>query len=274
MSRILLAILLACGAARAGEWKLVWSEEFDKPGLPDSLCWNYEEGFVRNNELQYYTRARKENAFIENGTLVIQAIKEKFKNPSFGQPEKRRGEMSPEYAEFTSASLTTMQRESWTYGRIEVRAKLPAGRGMWPAIWMLGDNIGQAGWPACGEIDIMENVGFNPDTIFGTVHTEKFNHVKKTQKGSHIGILHPDKDFHVYAIEWDSHKIDFFADGSRYFTFENEGTGEAAWPFDKPQYLILNIAVGGAWGGAEGVDESIFPQRMYVEYVRVYQQSQ
>ena len=262
--------MLACGTVRAEELKLVWSDEFDYTGLPDSSRWNYEEGFVRNQELQYYTRSRTQNAFVENGVLVIEARREKFKNPAYDPSVKKDWEKSSQYAEYTSASLMTKERASWKYGRIEVRAKLPAGRGIWPAIWMLGTNINQVGWPACGEIDIMEYVGYNPDTIYGTVHTQKFNHVLKTQKGSRIGVHQPYKDFHVYAIEWDARKIDFFVDSTRYFTFENDGTGEAAWPFDKDQYLILNIAVGGSWGGAEGIDESIFPQKMYMDYVRVY----
>jgi beta-glucanase (GH16 family) len=271
MRQIILLLLLAGGAAHAGELKLVWSDEFDYAGLPDSSRWNYEEGFVRNQELQYYTKGRMQNAVVENGMLVIEAGKEKFNNPQYDSAGKTEWRKSREFAQYTSASLTTQNRASWKYGRIEVRAKLPAGRGMWPAIWMLGTNKGSVGWPACGEIDIMEYVGYNPHTIYGTVHTEKFNHVKKTQKGSKIDLQKPYEDFHLYMIEWDSQKIDFFVDDRKYFTFNNDGTGVAAWPFGSEHYLILNIAVGGSWGGEEGVDESIFPQRMYVDYVRVYQ---
>ncbi len=272
MRQIIFLIILACGAAHAGELKLVWSDEFDYTGLPDSSRWNYEEGFVRNRELQYYTKARRQNAFVENGMLVIEARWEKFKNPSFDLAVEGHWRKARDYAEYTSAALTTQNRASWKYGRIEVRAKLPAGRGIWPAIWMLGTNIGNVGWPACGEIDIMEYVGYNPDTVFGTVHTEKFNHVRKTQKGSKIGIQKPYEDFHLYGIEWDDRKIDFFVDDKKYFTFNNDGTGLEAWPFDREHYLIINIAVGGSWGGEHGVDDSIFPQRMYVDCVRVYQQ--
>lgn len=271
MRQIIFLIILACGAAHAGELKLVWSDEFDYAGLPDSSRWNYEGGFVRNRELQYYTKGRIQNAVVENGMLVIEAIRERFKNPQYDSAEKTEWRKSREFAEYTSASLTTQKRASWKYGRIEVRAKLPAGRGMWPAIWMLGANIDRVGWPACGEIDIMEYVGYNPDTTYGTVHTEKFNHVKKTQKGSKTGLQRPCEDFHLYVIEWDSRKIDFFVDDKKYFTFANDGTGVEAWPFDWEHYLILNIAVGGSWGGAHGVDDGIFPQRMCVDYVRVYQ---
>lgn len=155
--------------------------------------------------------------------------------------------------------------------RVEVRAKLPEGRGVWPAIWMMGVDTDRVGWPARGEIDIMEFVGFKPDTIHANVHTRKYNHVKRNGKGSTIQISRPFDDFHVYAVEWDARRMDFFVDGREYFSYENEGTGTDAWPFDKPQYLIMNIAIGGSWGGQKGIDDSIFPQRMVVDYVRVYQ---
>jgi beta-glucanase (GH16 family) len=264
----------AAGAsAGAEDWKLVWSDEFDKPGLPDPAKWNYEEGYLRNNERQFYTRARNENARVENGMLVIEARKEEFKIPTAASRGKGKGRATKgrEVADYTSASLTTQGKASWTYGRIEVRAKLPTGRGMWPAIWTLGENIRQVGWPTCGEIDIMENVGFDPDTICANIHTKSYNHVMRTNKGSRIKIPKPYEDFHVYAIEWRPERIDFFVDKTKYFTFQNEGTGPAAWPYDKPQYLILNIAIGGSWGGQKGIDDGIFPQRMYVDYVRVYQ---
>lgn len=234
-------------------WGLVWTDEFDKDGLPDTDKWWYEVGFVRNNERQYYTRSREENARVENGMLVIESRKEDYKN-----------------AEYTSASLTTQGQAAWTYGRIEIKAKLPRGRGVWPAIWMLGVNRDK-GWPACGEIDIMEYVGFKPNTIHANVHTEKYNHMRGNNKGDTITVEAPWKDFHVYAIEWYPERIDFFVDDKKYFTYENEGSGEAAWPFDDPCYLILNTAIGGSWGGQEGIDDSIFPQRYYIDYVRVYE---
>lgn len=264
---VLLALLAA--SAHASDWKLVWSDEFDKPGRPDAKKWGYEEGFVRNHEAQFYTRDRQENARVEAGLLVIEARKERFANPAFDQ---KKGKGKP-FADYTSASLTTAGKASWTYGRIEVRAKLPTGRGMWPAIWTLGDNHKQAGWPACGEIDIMENVGFDPDVIHGNIHTKLYNHVMRTNKGAKITIAKPYDDFHVYAIEWRPKQIDFFVDKKKYFTFENDGKGAGAWPYDKPQYLILNIAVGGSWGGQKGIDEGIFPQRMLIDYVRVYQEA-
>jgi beta-glucanase (GH16 family) len=138
---------------------------------------------------------------------------------------------------------------------------------------MLGTNIDAVGWPECGEIDIMEYVGFAPDTIHANIHTEAFNHVDGTAKGSSIHVEAPDEAFHTYAIEWTPDKIDFFVDEQNYFTFENTGEGIAEWPFDQPFYLILNAAVGGSWGGQEGIDDAIFPQPYRIDYVRVYEQA-
>ena len=239
---------------KADDWKLVFSDEFDKPGLPDPDKWIYEEGYIRNGEKQYYTRERKENVRVEDGNLIIEARKENLK-------------IGGRTVNYTSGSLTT--RKSWTYGKIEVRAKIPTGRGMWPAIWMLGSG----GWPGCGEIDIMENVGFNPDTIYSTIHTQKYNHTKRTQKGASLKIAKPYEDFHVYAVEWYPDRIESFLDGKKYLTFKNENTGNDTWPFDRPERLKLNIAVGGAWGGQKGLDDSIFPQKMEIDYVRIYQRT-
>jgi beta-glucanase (GH16 family) len=236
-------------------WDLVWSDEFDYTGLPDSTRWGYEVGMIRNQERQYYTRARPENARVENGTLIIESRREPY-----------------DTAAYTSASITTQGRASWRYGRIEVRAKLPAGRGMWPAIWMLGTNVDEVGWPKSGEIDIMEYVGFAPDTLHANVHTEAFNHVRGNGKGTSIYAPGMDNDFHVYAVEWFPDRIDFYYDDRQYFTFANTGGGVDEWPFDAEQYLILNAAIGGAWGGVKGVDDSIFPQRYLIDYVRVYRQ--
>jgi beta-glucanase (GH16 family) len=269
----LFSCLLPQLAAAAG-WKLVWSDEFDKPGRPDPAKWSYETGFVRNNEAQYYTRDRSENARVESGSLVIEARKERFKNPDFDPAAqgKGRSRRSREFAEYTSASLTTRGLTNWTFGRIEVRARLPAGRGTWPAIWTLGTNGPQVGWPACGEIDIMEFVGHEPGVIHANIHTRKYNHVKNTGKGSKITIPDASTTSHIYAVEWDRTRLDFFVDKQKYFTYRNEGTGDDAWPFDRAQYLILNLAIGGAWGGAQGIDDAIFPQRYTIDYVRIYQQ--
>jgi beta-glucanase (GH16 family) len=255
--------------ALSADWQLTWSDEFDKPGLPNSANWNYEEGFIRNNEAQFYTKGRSENARVENGLLVIEARKESFENPAFDPKAPQGGRRRRHFAEYTSASLTTRGKVSWKYGRIEVRAKLPPGRGTWPAIWTLGTN-NTVGWPACGEIDIMEFVGFEPGVVHANIHTAKYNHVKKTGKGSQITIPDCSDAFHVYALEWTPERLDFFVDDKKYFTYANEHSGEAAWPYDQPQYLILNLAIGGEWGGAKGIDETCFPQRYYIDYVRVY----
>ena len=273
----LLSLYLSGGAACAGEWSLVWSDEFNHDGPPDTGKWSHEEGFIRNRELQYYTSSPA-NARVADGTLIIEARKERHQNASYNPNDKpgRRANWrrTREFADYTSASLITRGKASWRYGRIEVRAKLPTGRGMWPAIWLLGDDIGTVGWPACGEIDVMEYVGFDPDTIHANVHTRKYNHVQKTSKGAKIVIPKPYEDFHVYVVEWDANRITIFVDNKKYFCFVNEGTGTDAWPFDKKLYLILNIAVGGDWGGRHGIDDGIFPQRMTVDYVRVYQKTQ
>ena len=152
-----------------------------------------------------------------------------------------------------------------------MRAKLPSGRGTWPAIWTLGTNFDQVGWPTCGEIDIMEFVGYEPGVIHANVHTKKYNHSVKTGKGDKTTVSDASVAFHVYAVEWDAQKIDFFVDDHKYFTFQNEGTGTDAWPYANDQFLILNFAIGGDWGGQKGVDDRIFPQRYYIDYVRVYQ---
>jgi beta-glucanase (GH16 family) len=271
----LLVLLSAALSANAADWKLVWNDEFDKPGLPDGAKWDYETGFIRNHEKQFYTRARQDNARVENGMLVIEAKREKKLAPGSGPPAKlgRDGGASgvPADAEYTSASLTTRGKAAWTYGRIEVRAKLPSGRGTWPAIWTLGTNIDSAGWPACGEIDIMEFVGFEPGVVHANIHTKKYNHVMNTGKGDKLTIPDASQAFHIYSVEWDSQTIEFFVDDRKYFTYRNEGTGPDAWPYDNDQFLILNLAIGGDWGGQKGIDDAIFPLRYEIDYVRVYQ---
>jgi beta-glucanase (GH16 family) len=245
--------------------------------LPDAAKWDYEKGFLRNDEKQFYTQARPENARVENGVLIIEARKEKYRASVTDSKarSRRAGKVNNSHtdAEYTSASLTTRGKAAWTYGRIEVRAKLPSGRGTWPAIWTLGTNIGEVGWPRCGEIDIMEFVGFTPGVVHGTIHTKNYNHGNHTSRGDKLSIPDCSSAFHVYAAEWDAQKIDFFVDDRKYFSFRNEGTGLDAWPYDKDQYLIVNLAIGGAWGGQKGIDDRIFPQRFEIDYVRVYQKN-
>ena len=255
---ILLSITSFSPDSMAQKYNLVWSEEFDAHSEIDSVNWTFEKGYIRNFEKQYYTDNRPENCRIEDGKLVIEARKEPF-----------------EGYDYTSASLTTQGRKEFLYGRIEVKAKLPTGVGAWPAIWMLGTNIEEVGWPLCGEIDIMENVGYDPDNVHGNVHTKAYNHNLGTNKGNMIEVQSPYTDYHVYAVDWTPNKIDFFVDEERYFTFENDGEGNAeTWPYDQPHYLILNLAIGGFWGGQKGIDDEIFPQRYEIDYVRYYEISE
>ena len=201
----------------------------------------------------------RENARVENGRLVIEARREAWEGRNY-----------------TSARLISKGKGDWTYGRIEVSAKLPSGRGTWPAIWMLPTGWEYGRWPSSGEIDIMEHVGFDRDVVHASVHTLSYNHNINTHKTAKITVPNARSEFNVYAIEWDAQEIRGYVDDHLYFTFKNERlTNTAAdykqWPFDKPFHLLLNIAVGGTWGGSKGVDENIWPQRMEVDYVRVYQ---
>ena len=262
MQLLILLILLGCADAFGPdntnkEKELIWSDEFDYTGKPDTQKWNYEIGYIRNNERQHYCK-REKNARVENGYLVIEA---------HNDSAVIDGEIRP----VSSASLITRGKEEWQYGRIEVKAKVPKSLGSWPAIWMLGANINEVGWPACGEIDIMEHVGFDPEMIHTNVHTKAYNHSIGTNKGKATPVDQPYNDFHVYAIEWDQEKIDFFIDQTKVFTFENEHKGVEEWPFDQPFYLILNLAIGGSWGGHQGVDLDQLPQQYLIDYVRVYQ---
>jgi beta-glucanase (GH16 family) len=258
IAMLLAVVVTACTSATKSEKKLVWVDEFDYQGLPDSTKWNYESGYVRNGEMQYYMPNRLENARVENGNLVITALKDSM---VIGNDTVR----------VSSASVITKGKQDFTYGRIEVRAKIPVFLGSWPAIWLLGSNIDEVGWPMCGEIDMMENVGYDPDTVHFNIHTKAYNHSIKTNKGQKAYLSSSRNDFHIYALEWSSEKLDFFLDNKLVFTFANEKKGVEVWPYDKAQYLILNLAVGGAWGGSKGVDLSAFPQQMLIDYVRIYQ---
>ena len=249
------ASILATGQPQPAR-HLVWSDEFNTPGAPDPSRWSYDVGGGGwgNKELEFYTRDRRENARVEDGNLIIEARRERWEN-----------------RDYTSARLVTKGKGDWTYGRVEVRARLPKGRGSWPAIWMLATTKGRLRWPDDGEVDIMEHVGFDPGIIHGSVHTKRYNHVIGTQKTATVSVPDAMDTFHVYATEWDREKLRIFVDDREYFSFANEHTGRDVWPFDAPFHLLLNIAVGGDWGGKQGLDQAIFPLRMEVDYVRVYQ---
>lgn len=254
----LATFILRTASSQSSQWNLIWQDEFKYKGLPDSTKWSFDTrgnayGWG-NNEKQFYTEKNTENAVVENGILKIIARKQKT--------DKR---------DYTSARLVTKAKASFQYGKIAARIKLPAGKGTWPAFWMLGNNIDSAGWPRCGEIDIMEHVGYQPDSIYGTVHTDTYNHTKGTQKTKALFIKKPYTKFHTYSIEWTPEKMNFFVDGKKLNSFSNEHRTDKEWPFDQPFFIILNLAIGGNWGGKHGIDDSVFPVTMEVDYVRVYQ---
>ncbi len=256
LSLIALAIITSCT-----ERKPTWSDEFDKTGTPDSSKWNYDLGDGcpgncgwGNNEAEFYTKDPK-NVRVENGNLVIEAHKDSLGGKAY-----------------TSTRIVSKLKGDWLYGRIEIKAKLPKGKGTWPAIWMLSTDWKYGGWPASGEIDIMEHVGYDAGVVHGTIHTESYNHIKGTQKEGKITVEDCMDAFHVYAIDWTEDKMDFFVDDNLYYTISRDANEDfKGWPFDQRFHLIMNVAVGGNWGGKKGIDDSIWPQRMEVDYVRVYQ---
>ena len=243
-------------------YALVWEEEFDRGTSPDAGKWTYDVGGDGwgNHELEYYTR-RADNAKIENGNLVITARKETYTGSS-GVTRN-----------YTSARLKTQGLFSQTYGRFEARIKLPAGQGIWPAFWMLGDNIATDDWPKCGEIDIMENIGKEPGTVHGALHGPSSTSATSDKSA---GFALPagqrlSDDFHVYAAEWEPGAVRFYLDAKLYATFTSaEWPAGGTWVFDHPFFIVLNVAVGGDWPGSPDAT-SVFPQQMLVDYVRVYQ---
>jgi beta-glucanase (GH16 family) len=265
-------VLLCSSFAMAADWKLVWSDEFNYTGQPDPAKWGYEEGYVRNNEAQYYTVNRLENARVENGCLVIEGRKDNMANPEFDA--KGKGPTSRPTLPYTAASIHTRGKAAWLFGRVEVRAKIPSGLGVWPAAWMLGTNITKIGWPRCGEIDIMEFVGKDAGRIHGTLHWgTSYKKGEHKASGKAFPTTRPFDDFHIYAVEWYPDRIDFFFDDTKYHTVKAEDVVKASGdnPFLKEQYLILNLALGGDWGGK--IDDANLPQRYLIDYVRVYQQA-
>lgn len=232
----------------------VWADEFDYNGLPDNTKWGYDigGGGWGNNELQYYTNSGS-NASVADGKLTITARKEVKENRNY-----------------TSARLVTRGKGDFLYGRFEIKAKLPAGKGTWPAIWMLPTDWAYGDWPKSGEIDIMEHVGYDQDVIHISTHTEAYYFKINTQKTSKKKIENASTEYHLYRVDWTPYAIRGYIDNQLIFEFTNEGTGYKVWPFDKKFHLLLNIAVGGDWGGAQGMDDSIYPVSMDVDYVRVY----
>ena len=247
-----------CGiVAQAQNWTLVWSDEFSQPdgSAPDATKWGYDVGGTGwgNNELEYYT-SRTNNARVEGGQLVIEARQERYSGKNY-----------------TSARLLTKGKWSWTYGRIEARIKIPRGQGLWPALWMLGANVDSVGWPTCGEIDIIENVGREPGTVHGTLHGPGYSGSDGIG-GPFVlpgGAAFAD-DFHVFAVQWETNRIRWSVDNQPYFSVTPTSLPAGThWVFAAPQFLLLNVAVGGSWPGKPD-GTTIFPQRMLVDYVRIY----
>ena len=253
---------------------MVFEDDFEGTGLPDSSHWNYEEGYVRNGELQYYTVARPENCYRQDGYLHIVACRDSavIENGLFAKQWETPVDTtrSTAVAPITSASITTKGLAEWKYCRVEVRAKLPDGIGTWPAIWMMPADDTYGEWPKSGEMDIMENVGYELPKVHYAIHTEKYNHTKNNQKRHTVDCATVATDFHVYGFEWREDKLTWYFGGVETYSVTKDENGWEAWPFDRPFYLILNFAFGGGWGGSQGVDLDALPQEYIIDYVRVY----
>jgi len=248
-----------CQAASSdGDWVAVWCDEFNGDQI-DQSKWNVLDTpwGGGNNEDQYY---HPDNVTVKDGLLEIEA-----KHQSYGGKQ------------YTSGRLDTKYKGDWLYGKVEVRAKIPGGRGTWSAIWMLPTENSYGTWPRSGEIDIMEYVGYDINNIVGTFHTEKFNHNRGTQIGNSVNMATAEDEFLVYSMIWEPGKIELFVEEEFIISlsyvpgFNQDVPYHQAWPFDKAFHLILNLAIGGNWGGAMGIDNDIFPVSMFVDYVRVYQ---
>ena len=230
----------------------VWEDNFDQNGAPDPGKWTFEIGGSGwgNNEQQYYST---NNATVQDGNLSITAKKELSNGRSY-----------------TSSRIITKGRGDFQYGRFEMRAKLPKGRGTWPAFWLLPTENYYGIWPSSGEMDVMEHVGFDANRVHSSIHCSAYNHSRGNQKTSARVVPGAVDGFHTYRLDWTPYAIKGFVDGEQYFEFVNENKGFTAWPFNRPYYMILNLAVGGNWGGAQGIDDNAFPTSYVVDYVRVY----
>jgi len=259
---VIITVFVLTACVDKDSYELVWSDEFDYTGLPDSSKWSYDtEGNTwawGNNELQQYTTHKKENAEVKDGILFITSH----------IPE---GNQQP----YTSARLITKGKGDWLYGRIEVRAKLPKGKGVWPSIGMLPSHREYGNWPMSGEIDIMEHVGYEPDSVFFAIHTEAYNYKKGTMKLKAIYLPDSESTFHNYAVEWTPTRCIFYLDGEKVYQYKKKTQANyTEWPFDKHFHIILGLAVGGNWGGIHGIENNLFPCHMEVDYVRVYKNQQ
>jgi beta-glucanase (GH16 family) len=267
-----LVVTPSVDAGTDDDWELVWRDEFDIDGEPDANNWTSPEWAARivNSEDQAYTN-RTKNLRVQNGNLVIEAHREDYGN-----------------ARYTSGRLHSSGKADFLYGRVEARARLPEGVGTWAAIWMLPSDpfkyatncsndenwqgsVACDAWPNSGEVDIMEHVGYQMGHVHGTVHTRAYYFINKKQRKGRILLDDVAEAFHVYAMEWSPGKIDMFVDDVLYFTYTKTEDDWRSWPFDHPYHLVMNLAIGGDWGRAGGaIDDSIFPQRLVIDYVRVY----
>lgn len=234
-----------------------WSDEFDYEGLPDPAIWGYDVGSENNgwgnNELQYYTEADIKNAEVKDGVLTVRALK-----------EEKNG------LAYSSARLVSRGKADFLYGRFEVRAKVASGRGTWSAVWMLPTEWKYGNWPSSGEIDILEHVGYDQDVVHISVHTKAYHHSINTEKSSSRKISEASDAFHLYRVDWTPDYIKGFVDNTEIFHFANEGRGFEVWPFDQKFHWLINLAIGGDWGGQQGVDDDAFPAVMEIDYVRVF----
>lgn len=235
---------------------LTWEDQFDGTSV-NSENWRFDTGSTGwgNNELENYTNG--DNADVSGGILTITA---------------RKVNDNMEVGSYTSSRLSTKGKKEFQYGRMEIRAKLPSGTGIWPAIWMLGSNFSTVGWPDCGEMDIMEYVGYNPNTVYATVHTPAgFGNFGS---GSSTTVTTCEEEFHNYGVIWTEKKLEFYVDSTDnvIHTYAPAVKTDENWPFNQPAFFILNVAVGGYWGGAQGIDNNIFPQSMEIDYIKVYQE--
>ena len=273
---ILLASAISCGGGSStpaptpivtnppatGNYALVWSDEFNgtNGSAPDSTKWTMETGGGGwgNNELEYYT-ARTQNAHQQDGNLVITAISENYTGPD---------NVTRNY---TSARLKTAAKFEQSYGRFEARIKLPAGQGIWPAFWMLGADIDSVGWPSCGELDIMENIGKEPSIVHGSMHGPGYSGGTPLTASYTLPNGQPfSNDFHVFKVEWEVNTVRFYVDDNLFATQTNASMPSGGrWVFDHKFFMLLNVAVGGNWPGAPDASTQ-FPQSMLVDYVRVY----
>ena len=252
---VLFFVFCTFSCSDSGIWRLVWSDEFDYEGEPDPGKWTIvqKHELLSSQEKQSY-EDKRENVRVENGTLIIQA-------------HNKGGNW------YTSGRLDTYLSGKWTYGRIEVKARLPRGRGTWPAIFMTAseDIKNGYGWPASGGIEIMEHEGHNPGRIWAAVECYENNVSKGNYESGELYVDDPFNEFHIYAVEWYPDRLDFYVDENKYFTYENKMRDWKTWPFYRDFYLIICLAISDSQGGARGVDESVFPVQMVIDYVRVYQ---